>query len=1309
MSTHTTAKCPKCGTLLDIPIEGEPERKRIRCGSCQGVFVLRRRGSDGPDRTTPRATPRSPIAPGENVPATPPAGVGAETLASASPGTSPSSPSASRPWRFEAGSDIAGRYRVVRRIARGGMGEVYEVEDHELGGRVALKTIRPEMADEQWSVGRFRREIQLARQVTHPNVCRIFDVSYHEAGERVVFLTMELLAGETLADRLSRDGPLPPNRAVTLARQLASALDAAHAAGVIHRDFKSNNVMLVPLAGAPDASELGGDRVADLSVERLRAVVTDFGLARGAGDGGLAATLALDGASLGTPDYLAPEQVEGREVTPAADVYAFGLVLYEMVTGRLPFSGDTALATAVQRVREDPPSPRTHVPELDGGWERAILGCLERDPADRFKTAGEALRSMSPAAAGSPEARTRDEKDTGKADERNGEKRARERKGERRKIALLLFLVLVAVAVGAYRYKEWKARSHVMRQVLGLPADQPLVTRRTVAVLRLDNLSGDAESDWVGIAVAEMLRTELRAADDLRPISGDDIARTEAELGLEDPRTVAKAEDGDGPPGSGDPPGASPGTVTGSGLADADLQRLRRATGADYVVAGSYTLLGDPPDRQIRLDLRLRDAVQGETLASVAETGTETELFDLVSRSGEELRQRLGAEDRKGTPGLLQRAALPATPEAARLYAEGLEEMRRFEPLAAKERLARAAEIEPGHPLIHSALALAWSALGYEARSRQEIERALELADSLPQEERLSIEARYLETVRSWERAVETWRNLWALAPDNTEYGLRLAQAQLRSDQPWNALTSIAALRSLPPPTGEDPRIDLAEATAAATLGEPERQLEAASRAATKGREQGLRLLVAQARLAECDALWRSSRPEEARTACEQSREIFAERGDRAGEAAALNTTASLLYDQGDLAGARKMYERSLDTHREMGNQGAVATVLNNLAVVVRNQGELDGARKRFEEALELFRETGNPDGEATTLTNLAPLLTRLGELEAAAQQLDRALEIRRETRDRRGEAAALDQSGVVLRRQGRLAESRRRHQRALQLGRELVSRRREALSLDHLAETALAQGDLVSARRRFEECFALSRELGYRSLEASALHGLAEVHFELADLEMAADSQGRALEIRDHLGEQGEVAESRTALARVMLETGEIREAETLARRAAEAFAAQGAADREARALTVLAGTLREQGRTAEARDVLRRAEEQVRTSKALPVRLATEVEAARLQALSPDGSTVGDVDGALERLDRVAAAARQAGLMGLELEARLARVEVMRGHQEALESGFDAELLASDARSRDFERIARAAERLAAGMTGAAPVTAP
>ena len=280
---------------------------------------------------------------------------------------------------FADGIVVAERYRIVRLLARGGMGEVYEAEDGQLGGSVAIKTVRPELARTGPARERFRREMKLARRVTHPGICRIFDLGVHapESGEPVLFLTMELLAGETLTDRLRHAGRLDEATARPLVQQMVDALQAAHDAGVIHRDFKSSNVMLVP---RPE-----GERV----------VVTDFGIARstlldGAGDASLTAT----GALIGSPAYMAPEQVEGRAPSAAVDVYALGVVMYEMLTGVLPFHDDTPMSAAVRRLTELPLPPRRHVRGLARTWERVILRCLERAPADRFARVADVTRAL---------------------------------------------------------------------------------------------------------------------------------------------------------------------------------------------------------------------------------------------------------------------------------------------------------------------------------------------------------------------------------------------------------------------------------------------------------------------------------------------------------------------------------------------------------------------------------------------------------------------------------------------------------------------------------------------------------------------------------------------------------------------------------------------------------------------------------------------------------------------------------------------------------------------------------------------------
>ncbi len=290
--------------------------------------------------------------------------------------------------RFPHGATIAGRYRVRGFLGHGGMGEVYDVQDLELDERVALKTLRQQATRDAAAEERFKREIALARRITHPNVCRIFDLSYHGAADGPLpILTMELLAGETLSQRLHRAGAFAPGEALPVVAQIAAGLDAAHQAGVVHRDFKPSNVMI-----ATDARGAA------------RAVITDFGLARL--HSGLRPGQTETASSSGTYMYMAPEQIEGREAGPATDLYAFGLVLFEIVTGRRPFEGPAA-AAMLQRLKEPAPSPRQFTASLPLAWETVILRCLEADPARRFDAASEALsllQRIEAGAAGRPAA-----------------------------------------------------------------------------------------------------------------------------------------------------------------------------------------------------------------------------------------------------------------------------------------------------------------------------------------------------------------------------------------------------------------------------------------------------------------------------------------------------------------------------------------------------------------------------------------------------------------------------------------------------------------------------------------------------------------------------------------------------------------------------------------------------------------------------------------------------------------------------------------------------------------------------------------
>jgi serine/threonine protein kinase len=279
--------------------------------------------------------------------------------------------------RLADGEMVAGRYRIVRLIGAGAVGEVYEAHDGTIGEAVALKTLRAGV-DDSVSVERFRREIQLARKVTHRNVCRTFDVGSHPLpdGKALAFITMELLRGESLAERLAARGRYGTSEALPLVQQMAAGLDAAHAVGVIHRDFKPGNLVLVDEPGGP------------------RVVITDFGLARRYALEDVSIT--VTGEAVGTPLYMAPEQVvTGKTpISPATDVYALGNVMYELVTGELPFKGSSITIMAIKRFREAVPSPRLVVPDLDARWERAILRCLEREPSGRFQSAGGVIAAL---------------------------------------------------------------------------------------------------------------------------------------------------------------------------------------------------------------------------------------------------------------------------------------------------------------------------------------------------------------------------------------------------------------------------------------------------------------------------------------------------------------------------------------------------------------------------------------------------------------------------------------------------------------------------------------------------------------------------------------------------------------------------------------------------------------------------------------------------------------------------------------------------------------------------------------------------
>jgi eukaryotic-like serine/threonine-protein kinase len=299
-------------------------------------------------------------------------GGGGETKAQAAT-TAPSAAAAAGSAKLDRGQIFSGRYEILSTVGKGGMGLVYRARDRQLDEVVALKVVRSEvLKDDPSLLDRFKQEIKLARRITHRNVLRTHD--FGEA-DGVPYISMEYLEGVTLKDLIKSKGALPLGVGLSIAKQMCHGLEAAHQQGVVHRDIKPQNMLIIPESG------------------ELK--IMDFGIARISEVKGEASGLTSAGTVMGTPDYMPPEQAQGQPADFRSDIYSLGVVLFESFTGKLPFDGDTIMAIVMGHIQKPPPRPRALKAGLPADLEALILRCLEKEPARRFQTVDEILDALS--------------------------------------------------------------------------------------------------------------------------------------------------------------------------------------------------------------------------------------------------------------------------------------------------------------------------------------------------------------------------------------------------------------------------------------------------------------------------------------------------------------------------------------------------------------------------------------------------------------------------------------------------------------------------------------------------------------------------------------------------------------------------------------------------------------------------------------------------------------------------------------------------------------------------------------------------
>jgi serine/threonine protein kinase/tetratricopeptide (TPR) repeat protein len=1049
------------------------------------------------------------------------------------------------------------------------MGVVYRAHDEQLDRDVAIKFLPPRTLSDESARRRFRKEALALAKLNHPNIGGIYEFGSQDGCD---FLVMELISGLRLDTKLAA-GPLTEDEILRLGIQLADGLQEAHRQGIVHRDLKPGNLRLT-------------------SDGRLK--ILDFGLAdwtQTAEETAATITLTRTDYASGTVPYMSPEQLRGRQPDARSDIYSAGVVLYEMATGKRPYSatGGPQLISAI--LESPPPPPSSHNRRLSHSVELILLKALDKNPERRYQSAKELRIDLERVSSGA------------------APQRGRHYRGLTSVVAAMAVLAVVfGFNVGRLRERVFPSRPVV--PVAATPS------RRSLAVLGFKNLSGRPDSTWISTALSEMLTTELAAGEKLRIVPGENVARMKLNLAPND-------TDSYGPD---------------------TLAKIRNLLGSDLVVSGSYLDLGKESGGKIRLDFRLQDAISGETIASVSEAGTEDELLDLVSRSGEELRQKLGMGGLSDADSSIVRASVPANTEAARLYSQGLAKLRIFEATAARDLLQQAVLKDSQHAPTHAALAEAWSLMGYDVKAQAEAKMGLELSTGVSREERLLVEGRYRELMSDWPKAIEVYRSLWEFFPDNLEYALRLASAQTAAGNGKDALQTIEAARHLPPPEGADARIDLAEARAAESLGDFKQEGTAAERAIQKARALGNRLVLAQALVNQGWALLRTGDPQKANISFVEAGDLYSAAGDQRGTGSALIYQGEVLYDNGDFNGARQAYQDALTIFGHIGARLSMARALNNIGNVLYEQGKLAEAKGYYEQTLALDRELAARGAIAGSLGNIANVLDAMGDLAGARKMQEQSLSAFREVGDQRGTASTLDNLGNVL----------------------------------------MELGDLTGASNCYEEALAILEKIGYKRGRSFALAELGAVRAEQGDLEGARQRMEESLAIREELRELDMAAQSRTQLSTLALEQGRYADGVALARQAAQQFQQDKSSENEAWAQSVLARNLLCAGNLSDAKQAADRAVSLASQSTNRYSRFEATLASARVLAAT------GKTAHALAQLDLVLNEATKYGYLSYQYEARLAMAEVELQAGKAASARALLSSLEKDAQSSGFARIA-------------------
>ncbi len=1041
---------------------------------------------------------------GMTLPGTPPtpASSGFGSSAGSRPGLAPVQPT------LEPGTVLAGRYQIVDLLGEGGMGAVYKAVDLELERTVALKTILPQMASNAAMLARFKQEVLLASQITHRNVVRLYDLG---EADGLKFITMEFVEGQDLRSVLEEHGKFSPDEAVSIMRQVCRALEAAHSQEVVHRDLKPQNIMRErrpALDGLSFPTRVPEDRI----------VVMDFGLARTLQSSGMTQT----GALVGTMEYMSPEQALGEDVDARSDIFAVGLIFYELLSGQAPYKADSAIASLLKRTQQRAVPLSDVEATVPLPLSNVVGKCLERDRNARYQSAEELLQDLERLHAPNAAKTVARPVSLPKSASRLW------------RYGLAAVVLVLIIGAAATLFLRHRAPSRSQTQVATAPA-------LSVAILPFHNVSGDGQVSWLSSSIAEMLGSDLGQSAQLHTVSTERIQQTLSDLRL-------------GADTSFDP---------------SMLRRVAGFVNADVVVWGRYMRTGN----QIRVEATVQDLKNDRVVPLRIEAANDTELLNAVDKLAAQVRNNLALAP-EVIKELTQSSFKPSSSsvEAIRAYNEGMQLSREGKNTEALKSFEGATKADANFALAWSQLGQTYAALGYDSEAENAARKAMQLAEALPARERYMIEAAFARTVNDTPKAIASYENLAKVSPDNTEIRLTLAglyesngdlskaqetlqQVLTRDPKYVDALLSMGRvlIKSGKPQDGldylnraltlsvqlnnDEERASILHATGVAYryLNKPEEALQNYEQSlAIKrriGQKRGIAVSLNEIATVQ-DGL---GHLDKALAAYTEALQVRRDIGDKKGIGDTLMDLGGFYADHSQPEKALPYFKESLQIQRDLGDTALEALALNNIGNVYFSQGSYEDAQTYFERSLQIREKLNVPADMAQTMHNMAETEVAMGRFDEATDHYLKALDLQRKTGDSRGTAIESYSLGTVFEYQGRLSAALKAREDAVKTFRDLKDKTYWYVELLNGYGSSLAQlGRYDDAEKVLDEAAGVARELNLGDYAARNMLIQGDVSFYRGDRKAAKAVYQKALDLATRAKSRPAILNAKLRLAKV-------------------------------------------------------------------------------------------------------------------------------------------------------------------------------